>query len=219
MDLYDFKRSVLHLFYPTRCPVCGSLIDLNGDFCKDCRGRLSVYRGTFSVGGADGFTASFEYDEVSSPAIILMKKGIAGNAPYALGKALAGRLREEGIAEKTDVIVSVPLHRSSRRKRGLDQAQLIADEVGRRLEIPVLRGCLAKTVRTLEQKELDREERAVNLKGVFQVVKPELIRGRAVLVVDDVCTTGSTLAELTKELLENGAAKVYCAACCKTMEK
>ena len=201
---------------PTRCPVCESFIGAMDRFCPECEQKLVPYTGSFAVKGANGFTAAYVYDENSSPAVILIKRGVCGNADYALGQALADRLRDDGISGKFDLIVPVPMHRSSRRERGYNQAELIAKELSRTFSVPVAAKCVIKRRKTAAQKELNRLQRQSNLKGAFEVTDTETIKGKNVLLVDDVCTTGSTLAELTAVLLNSGAKSVYCAACCKT---
>lgn len=212
------KRTILHIFFPNRCPVCGMVIGAQERFCAECEGKLTAYDGNSSIAGSERFIAAYEYNKAVSPAVMLLKDGIGGNAAYALGCALADKLTECGISADIDLIVPVPLHKSDRRRRGFDQTELIAREVSEIIGVPV---CMAaeKTHTTKAQKTLSRAEREKNLSGAFTVPKTELIFGRRVLVIDDVCTTGSTLAEVTAVLLKAGAAKVYCAACCKTSEK
>ena len=78
---------------------------------------------------------------------------------------------------------------------------------------------MIKTVSTASQKSLGKDERQQNLRGVFRIADTAAVKGKNVLVIDDVCTTGSTLAEITDVLLKAGASSVRCAACCKTAKK
>ena len=201
---------------PTRCPVCGAFIGAMDSFCHECEKKLIKYTGSFSIEGASGFTAAYIYDENSSKAVILMKKGICGNADYALGQALADKLRSDGIPVKCDVIIPVPMHRSAKSERGYNQAELISKELSRIFDLPVDSKNVIKSRRTAAQKKLNRIQRQSNLKGAFSIRDDTLIKGKTILLVDDVCTTGSTLRELTALLTEHGAKAVYCAACCKT---
>lgn len=92
--------SVVHLLYPTRCPVCGEVIGKSERFCSECANSLTPFGGSFNIKGAESFSAAFEYNVKVSPAVILLKRGVCGNADYALGSALADVLRENGIAKK-----------------------------------------------------------------------------------------------------------------------
>lgn len=213
---YMTKKRIIALFFPTRCPVCSKVLFPHEDFCTECRNTLTEYNGDFNISGAVKFVAPFEYNEKISPAIILMKKGIKGNAAYALGTALADCLENHGIPQKIDVIVPVPMYFADKRRRGFNQAELIAKEVGRILKINVYTDCVEKIRLTEAQKNLTKRQRHINLRNAFEVKYHEKIHQKRILIIDDVCTTGSTLAELTRLLLKNGAAEIYCASCCKT---
>lgn len=206
---------MLHLLFPTRCPVCGEFIGYMERFCPQCVGKLNVYEGSFSIEGAASFTAVYLYDDNIKPAVFLLKDGTGGNADFALGGALADRLKENGIAKMVDVIAAAPMHKKDIRKRGFNQSLLIAKEVSRLLHLPVDTNAVSKVRRTRAQKELDSLGRSINLKNAFAADSHRL-RGKRVLVIDDICTTGSTLRELTAAILQSGAASVHCACCCKT---
>lgn len=114
------------------------------------------------------------------------------------------------------MIIPVPMFKSDIRKRGYNQSKLIAKEVSERINVPVCDKAVIKNRKTLPQKSLSRAERLNNLNGAFVITDRKHILRKNILLLDDVCTTGSTLAEITKLLLENGAATVFCCACCKT---
>ncbi len=213
---YLLKKRLISLIFPTRCPVCNEVIFPNEDFCEKCRAELTEYNDSFKIRGAKSFTAAFEYNEKISPAVILLKRGVKGNAPYALGTALASELENNGISQKIDIIIPVPLYKSDKRERGFNQAELIAKEVGRITKINVSPDIVEKTRKTNQQKTLTKRERTVNLKDAFEIKSPDKIKGKRILLVDDVCTTGSTLTEITILLRKSGAAEVHCAVCCKT---
>ena len=211
---YTLKRKLLHLFFPNRCPVCGDIIGAMERFCGGCKDRIKPYDGDFSIEGADSFTAAFEYDSSVKPAVFLLKDGICGNAAYALGGALADRIAADGKAGAFDVIVPAPMHRRDIRRRGFNQSALIAREIGRILDIPVDEAAVVKTRHTRAQKGLSKIGRSLNLHGAFSASGST--KGKRVLLIDDICTTGSTLREITAALRKTGAASVSCACCCKT---
>lgn len=213
MKIFNY---ILHILFPTRCPVCGGFIGFEESFCDKCRDKLMPFCGDFIVEGADGFCAAYEYDGNIAPAVILLKNGVCGNAAYALGEALADVISKSEELLNADYLVPVPLSKDKLRERGYNQASLIAEETGKRLGLTVQKGLIKKNRTTKEQKSLSAHERKINLSGAFSAVNPDLIKGKNILIIDDVCTTGSTLSELSGLLKRNGAAKVYCAACCKT---
>lgn len=107
-----------------------------------------------------------------------------------------------------DLIVPVPLHRARLRERGFNQAILIGEVMARRWGTPLLHDTLRRVRPTAPQVALSAAARRENVRGAFAVAVPERIAGQRVLLVDDVCTTGSTLAECARVLRRAGAASV-----------
>ena len=106
--------------------------------------------------------------------------------------------------DRESVLVPVPLHPARRAARSFDQALLLADRFSHRAGIPVVEA-LARVRDTPSQARLGPDRRHANIDGAFRVVRPELIRGRPVLLLDDVVTTGSTLLEAAEVLETAGA--------------
>ncbi|HAE51839.1 MAG: ComF family protein [Ruminococcus sp.] len=185
-------------------------------FCKECESKLKLFSGDVYIPNADGFSAVYEYNENISPAIFLLKNGICGNAAYALGNSLAEKLISENIS--ADMITFVPMYPKDRRKRSFNQSFLIAAETGAVMNIPVAGDLIVKTRRTSEQKLLSGKERRVNLIDAFAPLNKEKIKNKNIILIDDICTTGSTLAEISSLLKANGASSVHCACCCKTKQ-
>lgn len=214
--LFHLRRVLLNIFFPNRCPVCRSIIGAEDRFCENCDGKLKRYSGSFNIRGASASAAALEYDRTSSRAVYLMKNGVCGNAAYALGGELADKLKSSGIADKTDILIPIPMHSSDIRRRGYNQAELIAKEVGRIIGKPCVCNNAVKIRKTEQQKKLSRTERRSNLRDSFDIRDSSVLRGKNILLIDDVCTTGSTMEELTRLIKHSGANEVYCAACCKT---
>jgi ComF family protein len=126
-----------------------------------------------------------------------------------LGGAVAGRWLHAGVGG--DLIVPVPVHESRRRERGYDQASLIAAVAARDLRLPMVEA-VVRTHATVAQYRLDRRHRADNVRDAFAVRRNAAIRravrGRWILLVDDVVTTGATLRGAADALVEAGAEAV-----------
>lgn len=112
-----------------------------------------------------------------------------------------------------DALIPVPAHPQRRRKRGFNQAQDIAEHIGRALGIPVAAGIVKRKHTTRSQRELNREQRLTNLQGVFEVRAqvPERIA-----IIDDVVTTGATVRALSSSLVNAGARDIQIWALART---
>lgn len=217
--LHRAYRYILDWFYPNICPCCNKVIEYDKDFCGECAGELTEYTDSFSIPDVDVFTAYCVYDKNSSPAILEFKHDDGGNSYYAFACRIKMAMERDGIGGDIDYIVPIPMSKQSLKKRGYNQAELMAKELRYMIDVPYA-NVLIKTRNTAMQKTLGKNDRAVNLKGAF-AVSPKFgeVKGKSFLLIDDVCTTGSTFAEAAKVLKENGAAKVYAASFAKTENK
>lgn len=109
---------------------------------------------------------------------------------------------------KPDVLIPIPLHARRRRKRGYNQAELLAKELSKYLKIPVDSKTVRRVRYTNPQKKMDHSKRKSNLKRAFSV-KPFPIRVKTVLLIDDIYTTGNTIDAVAVELKKKGVEKVY----------
>lgn len=107
------------------------------------------------------------------------------------------------------VLVPVPLEKSKLKHRGYNQSQLLASQLGQILNVPTDFTSLIKIKKTAPQMELNAKERAENLKGAFAIKNPAIIAGKKIFLVDDVYTTGATMAECTEVLKRAGAKQVF----------
>ena len=105
--------------------------------------------------------------------------------------------------------VAIPTTLGHRIKRGYNQSALLAESLAKRLDRRFLGRAVARTGHPKRQSSLTEEERAENVKGTFGVREPSLVRGRTILLVDDIMTTGSTLSECSKTLKAAGAWRVW----------
>ena len=128
----------------------------------------------------------------------------------AYGRKLAMKLQEEG--PQFDVLTFIPIAPLRKVSRGYDQVALLAKAVGKELGINPCR-TLRKTRNTPPQSGIsDPARRRANVLGAYKAVVPEQIRGKRILLLDDVITTGATASECARVLLTAGAKEVYCAA-------
>jgi ComF family protein len=129
-----------------------------------------------------------------------------------LGKEFGYELNRSPMFIKPDLIIPVPLHKRKQRLRGYNQSELIAKGLSLAMKLPIETRALQKSQSTSTQTRKSRFDRWINVSGMFEVVMPELIAGRHVLLVDDVVTTGATLEACAEVLLKVGGVKVSVAA-------
>jgi ComF family protein len=167
-----------------------------GSLCGDCQRRPPPF---------DVCVAAFRY-EGAIPFLVTRAKFRARlEAARLLGQCLADRVREQ-CASRPDALVPVPLHPSRQRERGYNQAHEIARVLGRELGIAVLPRLCVRTMATPPQADLVGRARRRNVRGAFAVGRG--LAGSHLAIVDDVVTTGSTVAELSRVLRRAGAGRV-----------
>jgi len=186
------------LITPPVCARCGRPIPREGAACAQCtdwpEGLIaSVYAVYIYASPVDNIVRAYKY------------RGMRAMAPW-LGQMMAHRLDDAlGSIIRPDILTPVPMHPAKQRKRGYNQAQLLAAELGTQLHIPVVQA-IARTRRTRAQAGLTGDERERNLRGAFRPLMD--LTGQHVLLVDDVLTTGSTALECAQVLRSAGARSV-----------
>ena len=117
-----------------------------------------------------------------------------------------------------DFILPVPIHKKRLRERGFNQATLLANGIGKSEGVPVLTETLIRHRHTVAQSNLDREARQQNIIGAFEIRNPDIIRGKRLLIFDDVFTTGSTIREAVHELWTADPAEVDVLTLARTLD-
>jgi ComF family protein len=125
-----------------------------------------------------------------------------------LAQMLTSSGKELASLHKTEVIIPVPLHHLRLRHRGFNQAALLANRLGSNLGISVDYSSLTRSRWTEPQAGLSRRQRAANVKGAFDLINPERVRKKGVLLLDDVLTTGETVNQCARVLKKGGANQV-----------
>lgn len=218
-------NDVVGLFYPRVCGGCDSHLHKHErNLCINCLYALpktyfwdydvnpieKLFWGRLEVSAACSFL-HFEQDSMVQQLMHRFKyKGNYGIG-VELGKTFALQLKEKNWFVDVDVIVPIPLHVSKEQRRGYNQSAHIANGMGEVYNVPVRNKALSRTFASESQTNKSRYDRVENVDAVFSVNQQTQIRGKNVLLVDDVITTGATLEAAGNELLKAGAVRLYIA--------
>lgn len=188
-----------------RCYICGKqLYNESAEYCTDCKNKKHFFKRGVGV---------FGYDEKIKYSLYRFKYSNRREYAQFYGEVIASRYGYLIRRWKPDVIIPIPLYRIKYWQRGYNQAELIANELGQRLEIPVDAGLLLRNRKTKPMKELNDEERVKNLQNAFKLSE-NIVKYNKILLVDDIYTTGATIDACAQVLLEKGAQEVYYASVC-----
>lgn len=214
---------ILSLFYPNRCVACGR-VQKEICFCDDCRKRVrlspvgSCPRCGGDRGKCDCKTTEFAFDGMSAPFLYTdsVRQGLLNLKFYRrpdvagyFGRVMAEKVTRDYGGIRFDAVVPVPMTDAGRKARGYNQAELLAKEIAEILEIPLMPNALIKVKDTAVQHKLGRKERFENVRGAYEADGE--VRGKCLLLVDDIRTTGATLHECSRVLKRAGASSVFCA--------
>lgn len=207
----DWIHQLLDLFFPPKCPFCGKVLDHAG-ICPACEKALPWTEegaGLRELPGGLQCAAPLWYEGQVREGLLRFKFQGARAAAGPLGELVA-RCAAERFSGAFDVVTWVPVSRRRLRSRGYDQARLLAESACRLWEVRPEQ-LLQKITDNPAQSGLTEEAaRRANVLGVYEAAEPERIQGYRILLVDDICTTGATLAECARTLRDAGAADVMC---------
>ena len=204
---------LLDLLFPPKCILCKKLLSREEtDICHHCRQIApEMEKPKFRLSFVAGWTALWYYKDDVRSSVLRFKFG--GKRSYALsyGRALAMHLQQKGF-HKYDVLTYIPVSPLRKFHRGYDQVELIAGAVAKELDVHLI-PTLRKIRNTPPQSGFkDVSQRRANVLGAYKIKDANLVRGKQILLLDDVITTGATASECARVLLVAGAKEVYCAA-------
>ena len=204
----------------TACHLCETWTE-RGILCDRCAAALMACRRKCTLADPhpplSACIAVWRYEAEARQLIHLLKYENDGYAARMLGEAMAHALcSHPDILHSLDVVMPVPLHVRRLEERGFNQALLLAKAVCDHLQLSLDEDALERTRFTGRQVGRTRDERFVAMHDAFAVKSTESVRGKQVLLVDDILTTGATACACASALLRCGAAKVYLLTACRT---
>ena len=205
------KDLFLNLLFPPKCVLCGKLLERDEtDLCRTCRVESPWHaKNNLKFPFLDSWAAVWYYEGYIRKSLHRFKFNRARHYGDTYGRLLAMKLLNE-YPEGFDVLTWVPVSRIRKFTRGYDQVELLAVAVGRELGINPVRTLRKRRNNRAQSFITGQAQRRANVLGVYRIEDPELVRGKRVLLLDDIITTGATAGECARVLLTAGAREVHC---------
>lgn len=223
--LHNWYKFCINIIYPLKCVVCGSFIPLeeikseflcskclsgikfvsepvckkcgkpsNAHICLECRKKHKIF--------FDRVFPVAVYEGVWRELIHIFKYNRSDYLDRFLAKFLVEKILGISYLKNSDLIIPIPLHWREKYNRGYNQTHLLACEVSRKTNIPILSKGLIKYKKIPSQTTLSGKERLKNVRGAFKLGNSKLLKNKGILLIDDVFTTGSTVNECARVLSE-----------------
>lgn len=205
-----FLETLLNAFFPPTCPVCAKRVESAGVLCGDCFARLR-----FVDVRQSGKASAVVYDDVSKRLVLSLKYGDKTELAPLLARMMVNAGKD--VLNGADLLTCVPLHRKRLLARKYNQAAVLAGAVSEICAVPS-DPLLLKRVKATP-KQGTRRERFENVRNAFAFNPRRSVKGKTVVLIDDVVTTGATADACAKVLLKNGAAEVRLLTFAKAVEQ
>ncbi len=230
---------ILDFLFPPACPICNKSVTEHGALCSMCWSKFNwisdpkcckcgyPFPADLDLGPnplcpicasgsneLDWTRSACVYDDVSRNIMLPFKHAGALRYQKIMSRAMIAALRE--LKEDVDLVLPVPLAYGRLWKRGYNQATLLARPIAKHMKIKMDVDSIRRKYRP-DMGHKNAKQRAENIHGVFEIIKPENIKDKTILLVDDVMTTGSTFIELHRVLKQAGARAVYGIVFCRVV--
>ena len=237
--MVKFFNHILNFLFPPACPICGEFVENHGNLCSCCWRKFNwisnpkCYRcgypfpADLDLGAhplcphcaagecdLDFIRSACVYDDVSKDIMLPFKHASALKYQMLMARSMINCLRDLNL--DVDIVIPVPL--ASRRlfKRGYNQATLLARPIAKYFKATLDVDCVVRKYRP-DMGHKTAKQRRENVRGVFRIVNKNKIRGKKILLVDDVMTSGATFYELNRVLRRAGVSGVYAVSFCRVV--
>lgn len=208
---------LLHVLFPPSCPICGTSLDSAAQFvCEECRRKAPLTHTADKVANPIvrqlwremhiTHACAFLYFAKSPryrDAIHAFKYRHKWRYAYQFGEWFGAELKASPIYADIDVVVPIPLHPFKIMERGYNQSEYLARGIAKALGVPCITRAVRRTRHNPSQTSKTAEERKQNVKGIFRVAQPKRLAHKHILLVDDVMTSGATIASCGRTILDN----------------
>ncbi len=231
--MIEILKGLFKSLFPQRCAYCGRVISVNTFACDECAEALPRIEGEIcalcgrektecscnSERYFESLVAPFYYEGVVRKGVHQFKFRNRRYHSEAYGAEMAKTVNERLSGKSFDFVLPVPMTKKSQRNRGYNQVELLADALSDKLGIGCRKDLLYKIYETDKQHTISYLMRKGNLTGVFDVADPEQVKGKSVLVCDDISTSGETFNECAKMLWLCGVREISCVCLALTKPK
>ena len=224
----NYRERIIGLLYPRHCPVCDEVVPRVGMYiCPKCKEKLEYVQGEICIKCGKLISKNEElcidckenthfYDRgVALYKYPCIRQGIyrmkyQGRKEYLdfFAQDIVEHLGQQLRFWNPDAIIGVPLHKLRERKRGYNQAAVLASLISKKTGIPFYKKLVVRQKNTLPQKGLDVCQRQNNLKKAF-IISQNVVKLNTIVIIDDIYTTGSTIDAIASVLKANGVQQVY----------
>lgn len=202
-------ENILNLIYPQTCGICGKLN--SKALCNKCKIKLekeyNYQTDNYEKDTSKNFIEHnyfFKYENLIRSQIIAIKFQEKSYIYKTITYFLKNMQKSFENLKKYDIIIVVPISKQRKRERGYNQSELIAREISKIIEVPIKRKILYKSKNTVPQSTLNKKQREENAKGVYKTKNITKLSDRKILIIDDIYTTGNTVNECARVLVEKG---------------
>jgi len=235
MKLTKPFRILSNILFPGQCVFCDKMLEPNAlrNVCPQCEELIGTSRKRLccvkcgkpvaSYGKRkicyfcydnptkyfDRIVSAFEYDDLVKESVLRYKLGVIPAYAVTYADFLAETVKEHYDGIEFDFICGAPSHTNKKVSQGFDNVELICKYLSKSLDIPLEKNLIKKIRNTPRQSSLKYSERQENLKNSMTIPNCQKVRGKTVLLVDDVCTTRATMIECSRALKQAGAKRVY----------
>jgi ComF family protein len=224
----NITDSILQLVFPQVCNGCGSdLVSEGNKLCLLCHESLpqtsfhlhgnnpveKLFWGRLPVTAA---TAQYYFSKGSLVQHLMHRFKYKGDRELGLflGRLMGYQLKETNRFNGIDILIPLPLFPEKERRRGYNQATLLCEGIAEVWEKPIVKGAMIRTTFTESQTKKNRIERWQNMKGRFELTDAAAVKGKHILLVDDVVTTGATLEACGNEIMKGEDVRLSVATLC-----
>lgn len=201
---------VLNFLFPPACSVCGK-IDKNW-LCPNCQRRVERLEKSCKLDienkKYEKLLYLFKYESLVRKLILSYKFSNKAYLNHFFANEIAKNKENRELLKQYDMIIPVPMHKRKMQKRGYNQTELVADELGKILEIPARKDILSKVVNTTTQSKLGGKARQSNIQHAFFIKNDIEVEDKKIILLDDIYTTGATSQECSRVLKDAGATEI-----------